>query len=336
LAKRTTVGEESHVFYYHTDHLGSTRLVTDESGTIVTDVTYHPFGESVVTGDESFLFTGKEKDSTGLYYYGARYHDPELGRFITSDPFAGKIAVPQSLNRYAYCLNNPVKFIDPAGLTFRICNVGTGVCRRISETRSSNNPNRPEWIAYDKNGDKITDSNHIKELMASEKEENRAQAVYLMLLVTHPEIEGESGQVGVPKTEGYMDEGYLFEVTIKGEKVYTWIVLRDEFVSEKGYPAHTFLMGLNVEGKMYDMVKLTVYQAAFESFAHLYHVIGHEGVHVYELATTGKTTEVNAYVWNLGHAYSPVPYPWDIGILMLIYRNEINPFHPPFGSAVPA
>jgi RHS repeat-associated protein len=71
--------------YYHTDHLGSTRLVTDESGTIITHAEYYPFGESL-NEEEYYLYMGKEKDSTGLYYYGARYYDPETGRFLTRDP----------------------------------------------------------------------------------------------------------------------------------------------------------------------------------------------------------------------------------------------------------
>jgi RHS repeat-associated protein len=95
LAKRTTIQGETHTFYYHTDHLGSTRLVTDGSKTIVTDAVYHPFGEPTVTGEEPYLYTGKEKDETGLYYYGARYYDCEIGRFITRDPVAGEKSNPQ-------------------------------------------------------------------------------------------------------------------------------------------------------------------------------------------------------------------------------------------------
>jgi len=103
--------------YYHTDHLGSTRLVTNESGNIVTDATYKPFGEETVSGEEnSYLYTGKERDSTGLYYYGARYYDPKIGRFTTKDPLQGEIELPQTQNRYAYCLNNPLKYIDPQGM----------------------------------------------------------------------------------------------------------------------------------------------------------------------------------------------------------------------------
>jgi RHS repeat-associated protein len=116
IAKRTTLNNESHTFYYHTDRTGSTRLVTDEDKNIVSSYTYHPFGETgIEEGSEDYLFTGKERDGTGLYYFGARYYDPDLGRFITRDPSGGYIKAPQTLNRYAYCLNNPLKFIDPDG-----------------------------------------------------------------------------------------------------------------------------------------------------------------------------------------------------------------------------
>ncbi|MGC1121758.1 MAG: RHS repeat-associated core domain-containing protein [Candidatus Methanofastidiosia archaeon] len=100
--------------YYHIDHLKSTRLITDENGTVVSEVQYKPFGE---TGpeEESHLYTGKEKDSSGLYYFGIRYYDPEIGRFITRDLQCGQLANPQTFNRYAYCLNNPLKYVDPDG-----------------------------------------------------------------------------------------------------------------------------------------------------------------------------------------------------------------------------
>jgi len=117
LVKRTTIDSESTTFYYHSDLLGSTRLVTDSNKNIVAAVTYHPFGEPCLKeGSEHYLFTGKEKDATGLYYYGARYYDPELGRFLTRDLFNGIFANPQSLNQYTYCLNNPLKYTDPTGL----------------------------------------------------------------------------------------------------------------------------------------------------------------------------------------------------------------------------
>jgi RHS repeat-associated protein len=61
------------------------------------------------------LFTGQRLDSTGLYYYNARYYDPEIGRFISSDTVVQSFANPQTLNRYSYCVNNPLKYTDPTG-----------------------------------------------------------------------------------------------------------------------------------------------------------------------------------------------------------------------------
>jgi RHS repeat-associated protein len=54
-------------------------------------------------------------DNTGLYYYNARYYDPGIGRFISADTIVPNPANPQSLNRYSYCLNNPLKYTDPTG-----------------------------------------------------------------------------------------------------------------------------------------------------------------------------------------------------------------------------
>jgi RHS repeat-associated protein len=119
IAKRTTISQETNTFYYHTDHGGSTRLATDSSKNIVAAVTYHPFGEPCTEeGSETYLFNGKEMDATGLYYYGARYYDPELGRFLTRDPLVGVSTNPETLNKYSYCANNPLKYIDPTGLWF--------------------------------------------------------------------------------------------------------------------------------------------------------------------------------------------------------------------------
>ena len=104
------------IVYYHTDHLGSTRLLTDASGDPITAVGYSPFGREELTGEEErYLFTGQEKDSTGLYYYKARYLDPEIGRFLTQDAWSGNQKKPQSLNKYVYCMNNPLKYTDPSG-----------------------------------------------------------------------------------------------------------------------------------------------------------------------------------------------------------------------------
>ncbi len=66
--------------------------------------------------DESYKYTGqKEVVSIGLYYYGARYYDPSIGRFITEDSWPGEMVNPQSQNLYVYVMNNPLRYVDPTG-----------------------------------------------------------------------------------------------------------------------------------------------------------------------------------------------------------------------------
>jgi len=110
--------------YYHQDHLGSTRLLTDESGNPVCEISYRPFGKAEKTGGdgENCLYTGKDDDSTGLYYFGARYYDPQTGRWIERDLKGGILENPMSLNRYVYCYNNPLLYVDPDGLAPNVGN----------------------------------------------------------------------------------------------------------------------------------------------------------------------------------------------------------------------
>ncbi|MEK7672304.1 MAG: RHS repeat-associated core domain-containing protein [Patescibacteria group bacterium] len=114
--------------YHHGDHLGGANLETDENGTVIEAVDYYPFGEirvdnTTTSYKNNYKFTGKELDAdTGLYYYSARYYNPQLGRFISQDPWEGDLNDPQSLNKYSYVRNNPLKYIDPTGETFSLFN----------------------------------------------------------------------------------------------------------------------------------------------------------------------------------------------------------------------
>jgi RHS repeat-associated protein len=106
--------------YYIKDHLGNTRLVLNESGTATQETHYYPFGlEMAGMGTSSstnkYLYNGKEKQTEfGLDWldYGARMYDAVVGRWWTVDPLAEKY---HSINPYNYCLNNPIKNIDPDG-----------------------------------------------------------------------------------------------------------------------------------------------------------------------------------------------------------------------------
>jgi RHS repeat-associated protein len=89
---------------------------TAENGSTIYENNYEPFGPSSdESGSEDYRYTGKPEDTTGLYYFGARYFDPDVGRFITRDTVFGEISDPQSQNRYVYCMNNPHKYTDPNG-----------------------------------------------------------------------------------------------------------------------------------------------------------------------------------------------------------------------------
>ena len=86
-------------------------------------ISYFPYGVTrLETGtlDTDKLFTGQRLDDTGLYFYGARYYDATIGRFISPDSIVPNPANPQCLNRYSYCVNNPLKYIDPSGRLFGV------------------------------------------------------------------------------------------------------------------------------------------------------------------------------------------------------------------------
>jgi|GEM_PF-4223160 len=118
------------VYYYSQDHLGSTTVVTDAAGAKVEEIHYYPYGATRTDSGSisiSHKYTGQELDSeTGLYYYGARYYDPALAKFISSDPIVSDYSDPQNLNRLAYCRNNPMIYVDPSGNIHLILNGGVG------------------------------------------------------------------------------------------------------------------------------------------------------------------------------------------------------------------
>ncbi len=107
------------LYYIVPDHLGGTLRVVDTSGNLVDDIRYHVFGGTRSGGTNlqtDKRFTGQTLDmSTGLYWYGSRAYDPVLGRFVQPDPIVPDHKNPQALNRFSYCLNNPVRYTDPTG-----------------------------------------------------------------------------------------------------------------------------------------------------------------------------------------------------------------------------
>jgi len=106
--------DPAQTYFLHADMVGSIRAITDSAGEVVARFEYEPFGLlAMSTGSMAagaHRFTGKPEDeATELYYFGARYYDPEVGRFISRDP------AKDGLNWYVYCLNSPLRYIDPDG-----------------------------------------------------------------------------------------------------------------------------------------------------------------------------------------------------------------------------
>jgi RHS repeat-associated protein len=120
--------------YTTTDNLSSPRVITNSSGSVVSRHDYMPFGAELGAGvggrttamgfsnsgdNNRKKFTGYERDmETGLDFAEARYYSNAQGRFTSSDPLmsSGKVADPQSWNRYTYCFNNPIIYSDPNGM----------------------------------------------------------------------------------------------------------------------------------------------------------------------------------------------------------------------------
>src|SRR5258706_12696862 len=103
--------------YYQNDQLGSASLITNQSGALVEQTTYDPWGVVRQGGVASkFQYTGQEKDQeSGLNYYNARYYNPNVRRFTQADTIIPDLYNPQTLNRYSYVTNNPLRYTDPSG-----------------------------------------------------------------------------------------------------------------------------------------------------------------------------------------------------------------------------
>ena len=106
-------------FFYHPDHLGSSSFITNLDGEVVQHIEYVPFGEVFIEERNNvwntlYLFNAKEFDEeTGMYYYGARYYDPRLSLWMSTDPMQEKYS---HINTYCYAFNNPLNFVDLHGM----------------------------------------------------------------------------------------------------------------------------------------------------------------------------------------------------------------------------
>jgi len=106
----------------HEGKVGSITRTVDMNGSVRNEYDYGTFGtrshvKTAGTGsNQNFGYTGEMLDAeSGLLYLRARYYDPSIGRFISADPYLGRMAEPVTQNRYIYVHNNPLLFVDPSG-----------------------------------------------------------------------------------------------------------------------------------------------------------------------------------------------------------------------------
>lgn len=144
--------ENGTYYFYQNDHLGNNRVVATASGAVTQKTHYYPFGtafaESTNRDSQPYKYNGKELDQMhglNLYDYSARYYESAIGRFTSVDPLAEKY---YSWSPYAYCANNPIRFIDPTGEAWR---------PTYDEDHDGNRTyNGYEWVAeensYDQDG----------------------------------------------------------------------------------------------------------------------------------------------------------------------------------------
>jgi RHS repeat-associated protein len=137
---RVAMRENGTLYWLLTDYLGSTSKVANSDGSFHSEQMYKPFGEKryptgASTLPTTYRYTGQRSETglgpaggEGLMFYGARWYDALLGRFLSADSIIPGAGNPQAWDRYAGMMNNPVKFNDPSGHSVDNCPPGDTAC----------------------------------------------------------------------------------------------------------------------------------------------------------------------------------------------------------------
>ena len=166
------VAQSGEVLYLHHDQLGSTRLITSTSGTVLGTFTYGPYGELTArtgTVETPLGFDGELTDhESGLVYMRSRWYDPATGQFMTPDPLSALTGEP-----YQFANDNPTVYIDPSGLLFR-----TRAPRRSAKSAASSpNTGVPLRGCPDRrHGGRLRDPRHRRRLRRLHRRQHRAES----------------------------------------------------------------------------------------------------------------------------------------------------------------
>ena len=143
--RKYSIPQNMTVEYMLGDHLGSTSITTDSNGALISEIRYKPWGETRYAWTNApantspayevvrYQYTGQYSYDVefGLKYYGARFYDSAVGRFVSADVISQRGA--QGLDRYAYANNSPLKYTDPSGHMASECGADDSECGGSSE-----------------------------------------------------------------------------------------------------------------------------------------------------------------------------------------------------------
>jgi RHS repeat-associated protein len=202
--------QTSEYFYYMTDQINSTRIITNNNGNVVFSEAYGPYGDVQKTWTNTYVpkmkFSGKEREGySDLDYFGARYFDHKSYRFNSVDPIINRqvaLSNPQLWNLYAYCRNNPITYFDPDGRKIEI--VGNQEFKRditIMINYLTDGSKVAEKVIIDLINHK--DTIYIKESNKLDMEYDRMNNT--ININTHAGSEYDNGEIGSP-AKGFLHE----------------------------------------------------------------------------------------------------------------------------------
>ena len=234
-------------FFYHPDHLGSSSFITNLEGEVVQHIEYVPFGEVFIeernnVWNTPYLFNAKEFDEeTGMYYYGARYYDPRLSLWMSTDPMQEKYP---NTSGYNYANQNPIVFVDVIGLY-----------PRHILTRHTTSWYKSDYYTF------TPTVVHLLSLVSGVDKSHIAEAKIYERSISHPYpwYGSESyGGITLPEGDGYAITftNNLFDDNSLGQDYYAWLNIASH---EVGHINHINESNKNADSTYETLLEVSMY-----------------------------------------------------------------------------